>query len=90
MHHNSQGRVHGYRGRFQVQREGPGRKDGGARVNLKVDKTPAQPGEVVLSVRDLTVCDDRGIEQVRGLNLDVRAGEIVGIAGIDGNGQESS
>jgi len=60
----------------------------GRNVNLKVEKTPAHPGDVVLSVRDLTVCDERGIEQVRGLNLDVRAGEIVGIAGIDGNGQQ--
>ena len=60
----------------------------GRNVNLKVDKTPAHPGKVMLSVRDLTVCDERGIEQVRGLNLDVRAGEIVGIAGIDGNGQQ--
>ena len=60
----------------------------GRNVNLKVEKTPATPGEVVLSVRDLTVKDERGIEQVRGLNLDVRSGEIVGIAGIDGNGQQ--
>jgi simple sugar transport system ATP-binding protein len=60
----------------------------GRNVNLKVDKTPAHPGDVVLSVKNLTVADERGIEQVRGLNLDVRSGEIVGIAGIDGNGQQ--
>ncbi|MBP3893760.1 MAG: ABC transporter ATP-binding protein [Atopobiaceae bacterium] len=60
----------------------------GRNVNLTVEKTPAHPGETVLSIRDLTVKDDRGIEQVRGLNLDIRAGEIVGIAGIDGNGQQ--
>lgn len=60
----------------------------GRNVNLKVQKTPAHPGEVALSVRGLTVRDDRGIEQVRELDLDVRAGEIVGIAGIDGNGQQ--
>lgn len=60
----------------------------GRNVNLKVDKTPAHPGNVVLSVKNLTVADERGIEQVRGLNLDVRSGEIVGIAGIDGNGQQ--
>ncbi|MBR2681665.1 MAG: ABC transporter ATP-binding protein [Atopobiaceae bacterium] len=60
----------------------------GRNVNLTVDKTPAHPGEPVLSIRGLTVKDERDIEQVRGLNLDVRAGEIVGIAGIDGNGQQ--
>ena len=60
----------------------------GRSVNLKVQKTPAHPGDVRLSVRGLTVRDDRGIEQVRSLNLDVRSGEIVGIAGIDGNGQQ--
>ena len=60
----------------------------GRNVNLKVEKTPAKPGATILSIHDLVVKDDRGIEQVRGLNLDVRAGEIVGIAGIDGNGQQ--
>ena len=60
----------------------------GRNVNLTVDKTPAHPGETVLAIRDLTVKDERGIEQVRSLNLDIHAGEIVGIAGIDGNGQQ--
>ena len=60
----------------------------GRSVNLTVDKTPAKPGDVVLSIKDLSVKDEREIEQVRGLNLEVRAGEIVGIAGIDGNGQQ--
>ncbi len=59
----------------------------GRNVNLKVEKTPAHPSDVMLSIRGLTVKDERGIEQVRGLDLDVRSGEIVGIAGIDGNGQ---
>jgi simple sugar transport system ATP-binding protein len=59
----------------------------GREVLLRVEKTPATPGDVLLEVRDLHVRDDRDIEKVRGISLDVRAGEIVGIAGVDGNGQ---
>jgi ABC-type uncharacterized transport systems, ATPase components len=59
----------------------------GREVLLRVEKKPAQPGEVLLSVEDIHVVDDRGIPKVRGISFDVRAGEIVGIAGVDGNGQ---
>lgn len=59
----------------------------GRAVSFKTDKKPADPQEVVLAINDLVVKESRGIEAVKGLNLDVRAGEIVGIAGIDGNGQ---
>jgi simple sugar transport system ATP-binding protein len=59
----------------------------GREVLLRVDKKPAQPGEPLLKVADLSVRDDRGLEAVRGVTFDVRAGEIVGIAGVDGNGQ---
>jgi general nucleoside transport system ATP-binding protein len=59
----------------------------GREVLLRVEKTPANPGDVLLHVEDLQVRDDRGLEAVRGVSLDVRAGEIVGIAGVDGNGQ---
>ena len=59
----------------------------GREVLLRVDKTPASPGEPLLEVEDLAVLDDRGLEAVRGVSFDVRAGEIVGIAGVDGNGQ---
>jgi general nucleoside transport system ATP-binding protein len=59
----------------------------GRDVLLRVDKTQASPGEPLLAVEDLHVIDDRGIEKVRGVSFEVRAGEIVGIAGIDGNGQ---
>jgi general nucleoside transport system ATP-binding protein len=56
-------------------------------VLLRVEKTPAQPSEPLLEVEDLRVLDDRELEAVRGVSLEVRAGEIVGIAGVDGNGQ---
>jgi ABC-type uncharacterized transport system ATPase subunit len=59
----------------------------GREVLLRVEKTPAHPDEALLEVDDLWVRDDRGIEKVRGVSLGVRAGEIVGIAGVDGNGQ---
>jgi general nucleoside transport system ATP-binding protein len=59
----------------------------GRDVLLRVDKTPANPTVPLLVVDHLHVFDDRGIEKVRDLSLNVRAGEIVGIAGIDGNGQ---
>jgi simple sugar transport system ATP-binding protein len=59
----------------------------GRDVLLRVQKDAAKPGDVLLSVEDLHVRDDRGIEKVRGASFEVRAGEIVGIAGVDGNGQ---
>ena len=59
----------------------------GREVLLRVDKQPAHPGETLLHVEDLRAYDDRGLEAVRGVSLDVRAGEIVGLAGVDGNGQ---
>ena len=59
----------------------------GRSVSFKTEKQDAQPKEVVLSVKDLVVNENRGVPAVKNLSLDVRAGEIVGIAGIDGNGQ---
>ncbi|HZP73351.1 MAG TPA: ABC transporter ATP-binding protein [Gaiellaceae bacterium] len=59
----------------------------GRDVLLRVEKTKSDPGDVLLAVEGLEVRDDRGIEKVRGMTFDVRAGEIVGIAGVDGNGQ---
>jgi simple sugar transport system ATP-binding protein len=59
----------------------------GRKVILRVDKEPSQPKEVVLSIRNLYVKDDRKQTAVEGLDLEVRAGEIVGIAGVQGNGQ---
>ncbi|CDQ40056.1 MULTISPECIES: ABC transporter ATP-binding protein [Virgibacillus] len=59
----------------------------GREVSFKTEKKPAEPKETVLEIKNLIVKDTRKVEMVKGLNLDVRAGEIVGIAGIDGNGQ---
>jgi ABC-type uncharacterized transport system ATPase subunit len=59
----------------------------GREVLLRVEKSPAEPGEPLLRVKDLTVTDERDLEAVRNVSFEVRAGEIVGIAGVDGNGQ---
>ena len=59
----------------------------GREVLLRVEKPPATPGETVLELRNVNVRDDRGLEKVRGVSLQVCSGEIVGIAGVDGNGQ---
>ena len=59
----------------------------GRSVSFKTEKQASQPKEVVLSIKDLVVNENRGVPAVKNLSLDVRAGEIVGIAGIDGNGQ---
>jgi general nucleoside transport system ATP-binding protein len=59
----------------------------GREVLLRVEKTSSNPGTSLLQVEGLRVHDDRGIEKVRGISFEVRAGEIVGMAGIDGNGQ---
>ena len=59
----------------------------GRKVLLRVDKAPARPGAVVLEVRDLAVRDAQGVERLRGVSFDIRAGEVLGIAGVSGNGQ---
>ncbi len=59
----------------------------GRDVLLEVEKAPREPGPALLEVHDLHVRDARGLEAVRGASLTVREGEIVGIAGVDGNGQ---
>jgi simple sugar transport system ATP-binding protein len=67
--------------------EGLARMMVGREVVLRVEKTPAQPGEPLLVAENLVVVDDRGLEACRGVSFEVRAGEIVGLAGVDGNGQ---
>jgi simple sugar transport system ATP-binding protein len=59
----------------------------GREVSLEVAKTPAEPGRPVLTVAGLVVEDDRGVRAVDGVDLVVHAGEVLGIAGVQGNGQ---
>lgn len=60
----------------------------GRAVKLVVNKKPQEPSDVVFEIKDLTVENDRNLEAVKNLSLQVRKGEIVGIAGVDGNGQK--
>ncbi|MHB1104122.1 MAG: ABC transporter ATP-binding protein [Devosia sp.] len=59
----------------------------GRRVLLRVEKGPANPGKTLLEVKSLVVTDDLKVTRVKGVSFSVRAGEIVGIAGVTGNGQ---
>ncbi|MBD3678653.1 MAG: ABC transporter ATP-binding protein [Rhodobacteraceae bacterium] len=59
----------------------------GRKVLLRVDKAPAKPGKTVLKVENLQVTDDDGVARLKGIDLEIRAGEILGIAGVAGNGQ---
>jgi len=59
----------------------------GRDVNLTVNKEAGTPGKDVLEIRNLVVRDDRGLAVVNGVTLDVRAGEIMALAGVQGNGQ---
>jgi simple sugar transport system ATP-binding protein len=59
----------------------------GRKVLLQVDKTPPTLGDVVLDVQNLRVVDEQGVERLKSISLNVRAGEILGIAGVAGNGQ---
>lgn len=60
----------------------------GHEVKLVVEKETAKPGDVVFEIKDLVVKNERKLDAVKGLDLKVRKGEIVGVAGIDGNGQK--
>ena len=59
----------------------------GRSVQLRVSKEPARPGDVMLDVQDLNVAGERGEQSVRDVSFQVRAGEILGMAGVQGNGQ---
>ena len=59
----------------------------GRDVNFKVEKKDKTPGNVALEIKDLHAKDYRGVEILKGFDLNVKSGEIVGLAGVDGNGQ---
>ncbi|MBX9254551.1 ABC transporter ATP-binding protein [Desmonostoc muscorum CCALA 125] len=59
----------------------------GHEVILQMNKSPVSPGKIILSVQNLHVVDERGFTAVRNVSFQLRAGEILGIAGVDGNGQ---
>jgi simple sugar transport system ATP-binding protein len=59
----------------------------GRSVTFRIEKRPAKPGGLVLKIEDLTVIGSKGVPAVSGLSLEVYAGEVVGVAGVDGNGQ---
>jgi len=60
----------------------------GREVLLRVEKEKAQPGEKIFSVSDLQVRDQRGTPRVKGVSLEIHSGEILGVAGVEGNGQQ--
>ena len=59
----------------------------GREVLLRVDKKPAKPGDVTFKVENLTASSDRGVPALKGVSFELRQGEILGIAGVEGNGQ---
>ncbi len=61
----------------------------GRRVLLKIEKAPAQVGETVMEIRDLRVVDEDGVERLKSINMDLKRGEILGVAGVAGNGQSA-
>jgi general nucleoside transport system ATP-binding protein len=82
------GRIEGERRTADVSKEDLANLMVGRDVVLTVERTPGKPtAEPVFTIEDLVVRDDRGVAAVKGLSLSVRPGEVVGIAGVDGNGQ---
>jgi simple sugar transport system ATP-binding protein len=81
------GRVVGETTPSQTDEAGLAKMMVGREVVLRIDKLPSTAGAPVLKISDLRVDDDRKLEAVRGVSFEVREGEIVGIAGVSGNGQ---
>ncbi|MDQ3937561.1 MAG: ABC transporter ATP-binding protein [Chloroflexota bacterium] len=82
------GRVVGQRLPSETNEEDLAEMMVGRDVQLTVDRGESHPGDVMLRVQDLHAKDDRGHEVVRGVDFEIRAGEILGIAGVAGNGQD--
>ncbi|TLM77864.1 MAG: ATP-binding cassette domain-containing protein, partial [Actinobacteria bacterium] len=82
-----QGRVVGETTPAECSQEALAKMMVGREVVLRVDKGPSNPTDVILEVRDLSALDDRKLPALKGVSFQVRGGEIVGIAGVDGNGQ---
>jgi len=81
------GRVMGEVLTADATREGLAELMVGREVKLIPDKPPSEPGDIALEIKGLSVYDDRGVHAVRNLDFSVRQGEILGIAGVSGNGQ---
>ena len=81
------GKVVGHTSPKETDQQGLATMMVGRDVLLEVDKTPAKPTDVVLEVARLKITDERDVEVVKDISFEVRAGEILGIAGIQGNGQ---
>jgi simple sugar transport system ATP-binding protein len=81
------GQMVGHRDTETTSREELGELMIGRKLALRLDKAAAQPGDVALDVDDLQVRDAMGVLRVKGVSLSIRHGEIVGIAGVSGNGQ---
>lgn len=82
-----QGRVVATLPTEQTTREELARLMVGREVLFRLEKEPVEPGAVVLELRDVHALNDKGLPALRGVSLQIRAGEIVGIAGVAGNGQ---
>ncbi len=81
------GKVVGHTSPKETDQQGLATMMVGRDVLLEVEKTPAKPTDVVLEVAHLKITDERDVEVVKDISFEVRAGEILGIAGIQGNGQ---
>ena len=81
------GKVVGHTTPAETDQQGLATMMVGRDVLLEVEKAPANPAEIVLEISDLTIKDDREVSVVKDISFEVRAGEILGIAGVQGNGQ---